>query len=959
MITTVRPSRRALFRGAPPVNADDGRPIPTSAKETIGSPAAELGYRPALDGLRAVAVIAVLFFHARFSWAKGGFLGVSTFFTLSGFLITTLLISEHHRSGGISLRSFWTRRFRRLLPAAWMTLAGVVGASAFGVWNDDQMRALRGDVPSAFLQLINWHFVAGGRSYGDQFAAPSPLEHFWSLAIEEQFYVVFPLVALLALRWAKGRRWPLAAAMGVMAVMSAIVSGLTAGGSTGRAYFGTDTRLMELCIGVILATVLSGRFTAVTQRARSWLVLPGLFAVVVTGWSWTHFTVESRSLYPWGLLMTAACSAALITAALQPGLISSALSVAPMRWIGRLSYGIYLIHWPVFLWLTPTRTDLGAWPLFVLRMAVTLVLAMASNRLVEDPIRRRRRLTGPIRGAVVPGFIGAVLIVLVLTTADLPAVRELDRASATGPIAAAAPPPTRVLIVGDRLAASLGAGLANVDASTFVVKVDADPDCGVVTGGFVQLPDGTVEFDSARCRSVRAHQQATEAAFRPDVVLVWSGMRDVANRRLSNNEPWGQPGVADVDDLLRTEVAATVDGLSKGGATVMWMTMPLVSDTENPPPPPPPAAGEPGHGQYQELQLEGARKDAPAAAFVQNDPARVTLWNSLVTKEVVKRGGRVLQAASLLNGWSDGSGVGAADTTVRSAGVGVTQRGALDLLDWMGPTIRPVERASVVAAATAPVSSGADQPFPVAPPASPRRSVPAGGQVRTLTVGDSVGVNFAFGLRDWQEATKSPVAVYSSAQLGCALARGGSYRFLNEVNKLGDRCDWAAPATWAAALADARPDVVLMVSGIWEVADRLLPGDSEWRHVGDPTFDHYLVSEWLAAIDYISSQGATVVMTTYPHFQAGRDQGFTDLPESDPARVDRLNQLIHQVAALRPGIAGVVDFQGWLAAQPGGEFDEAKRDDGLHFKDTYLPTIGGWIGPQLERVAHSGTPPPA
>lgn len=176
---------------------------------------------------------------------------------------------------------------------------------------------------------------------------------------------------------------------------------------------------------------------------------------------------------------------------------------------------------------------------------------------------------------------------------------------------------------------------------------------------------------------------------------------------------------------------------------------------------------------------------------------------------------------------------------------------------------------------------------------------------------------------------------------------------------MGDRCDWAAPATWAAALADARPDVVLMVSGIWEVADRLLPGDSEWRHVGDPTFDHYLVSEWLAAIDYISSQGATVVMTTYPHFQAGRDQGFTDLPESDPARVDRLNQLIHQVAALRPGIAGVVDFQGWLAAQPGGEFDEAKRDDGLHFKDTYLPTIGGWIGPQLERVAHSGTPPPA
>ena len=957
MITTVRPSRRALFRGET-ANGDD--PAATaSADPAPVSMAEDLGYRPALDGLRAVAVIAVLFFHARFSWAKGGFLGVSTFFTLSGFLITTLLIAEHRRSGGISLRSFWTRRFRRLLPAAWVTIAAVVGAGAVGIWNDDQLRALRGDVPSAFLQVINWHFVLGGRSYGDQFAAPSPLEHFWSLAIEEQFYVVFPLVALFALRWAKGRRWPLASIMAALALGSAVLSGVTAEANTGRAYFGTDTRLMELCIGVILATVLSGRFPATTSRARSWLVLPGFVAVVVTVWSWTHFTVENASLYPWGLLMTAACSAALITAALQPGLISSALSIAPLRWIGRISYGLYLIHWPVFLWLTPTRTDLGAWPLFILRMAVTTVLAMLSHRLVEDPIRRRRRLNGPIRGAVIPGFLGAVLIVLVLVTADLPAVRELDRASASGPIAAAAAPPTRVLIVGDRLAASLGAGLADVDASKFVVQVDADPYCGVVSGGFVQLPDGTVEFDSARCRNVRAHQQATEAAFRPDVVVVWSGLRDVANRRLSNNEPWGQPGVADVDDLLRTEVAATVDGLSKGGATVVWMTMPVVTDSENPPPPPAPPPGEPGHGQYQDLQLDGARQNAPPPAFVQNDAARVNLWNALVTKEVVKRGGRVLQAASLLDRWSDGTAIGPADAAVRNGGVGVTQRGAHDLLDWMGPTLRSIERASVVSAATSPVSSGADQPFPVAPAVTPRRVVPGGAQVRTLTVGDSVGVNFAFGLRDWQQATDAPVAVYSGAQLGCALARGGSYRYLNEVNKLGERCDWAAPQTWAAQLADAKPDVVLMVSGIWEVADRLLPGDSEWRHVGDPVFDHYLVSEWLSAIDYISSQGASVVMVTYPHFQAGRDQGFTDLPESEPARVDRLNQLIHQVAALRPGVAGVVDFQGWLASQPGGELDETKRDDGLHFKDTYLPSIGAWLGPQLEQVAHTGTPPPA
>ncbi|MGI9577787.1 MAG: acyltransferase family protein, partial [Microthrixaceae bacterium] len=164
-----------------------------------------LGYEPALDGLRALAVVAVLFFHARFGWARGGFLGVSTFFTLSGFLITSLMLGEWRASGAVSLRGFYRRRFRRLLPASWATLLLVLAMGALGIWSTTQLRDLRGDVPWALAELVNWHFIAEDRTYGAQFVAPSPIEHFWSLAVEQQFYLVLPAVVIVALRFSRRR----------------------------------------------------------------------------------------------------------------------------------------------------------------------------------------------------------------------------------------------------------------------------------------------------------------------------------------------------------------------------------------------------------------------------------------------------------------------------------------------------------------------------------------------------------------------------------------------------------------------------------------------------------------------------------------------------------------------------------------------------------------------------------
>ena len=167
--------------GSSPIRAENTS-TQLSGIRLQGIPAAPLGQVAALDGMRALAVLAVLFYHARFRWLPGGFLGVSAFFTLSGFLITSLLLREWVSAGKLDYRRFWSRRGRRLLPAAWVTIALVIAMGAAGVWDTEQLRDLRSDVPYSLLSLLNWHFIRADRSYGAQFAAPSPLEHFWSLA---------------------------------------------------------------------------------------------------------------------------------------------------------------------------------------------------------------------------------------------------------------------------------------------------------------------------------------------------------------------------------------------------------------------------------------------------------------------------------------------------------------------------------------------------------------------------------------------------------------------------------------------------------------------------------------------------------------------------------------------------------------------------------------------------------
>ncbi len=362
----------------------------------------------------------VLVFHLGFGWSRGGFLGVSAFFTLSGYFICTLLLEEHAATGRIDLRRFWSRRLRRLLPAALLALLFVL---VFGATmaTFDQAASLRGDVFAALAYVANWRFLAAGQGYSDLFAAPSPVLHFWSLAIEEQCYVAFPLVVAGALALGRGRRVVLGVTLAV-ALVASIVAGHFAyapGENIARFYFGTDTRVAELLIGALLAVVLAVRGSPKTVGRRSSWVLAVCGAVALVGivWSWHGVDLHDPALYRGGFVVHATAVALVIVAAQTRGPAASVLGVAPLRWLGRISYGAYLYHWPIFLWLTPGRTGLATPLLSLLRLGVTFAAAEVSARVLEDPIRSRRVLKRAAPRLAIPAMAALALGVVLVPAA--------------------------------------------------------------------------------------------------------------------------------------------------------------------------------------------------------------------------------------------------------------------------------------------------------------------------------------------------------------------------------------------------------------------------------------------------------------------------------------------------------------------------------------------------------------
>ncbi|HEY2330371.1 MAG TPA: acyltransferase family protein [Acidimicrobiales bacterium] len=438
---------------------------------------------PGLDGLRGAAVAAVLLFHSEFSWAKGGFLGVSLFFTLSGFLITGLLVGERGERGAINLANFWVRRIRRLLPALLVMLVGVAVYAA-RVAATDQLAALRSDALATLAYVVNWHFIRTNQSYTALFAAPSPVLHAWSLAVEEQFYLVYPVVAALVLAVTRGRRWCLAAVLTTAVGVSVALSWHFHLDHT-RVYYGTDTRIAEILLGGLLALWVAGRGEDLAVRRRPWLAGAGVVAGLVTLLVWATVAQTDGWLYLGGFAAYGLVSTMLVAAAVAPGPVRNALRLPPLRWLGLASYGIYLYHWPIFLWLSPARTGLATVPLLGLRLTLTFAAAFVSYRLIEQPMRhgalhgRRALLAAPVA-------IGAVAAVLLVTTvtpgppAPLAADASVSSAAPTtmgfgGHVRAATPSsPLRVLMVGDSVSYDAEPGVLAILRASGDVDASAD-----------------------------------------------------------------------------------------------------------------------------------------------------------------------------------------------------------------------------------------------------------------------------------------------------------------------------------------------------------------------------------------------------------------------------------------------------------------------------------------------------
>ena len=387
------------------------------ARAPAGSHADEGGvrlpYMPGLDGLRALAVIAVLLYHAGLPWIPGGFLGVEIFFVLSGYLITSLLLAEWQAKGFIELKAFWLGRARRLLPALYlMVMVTLVYAVLF---LPGEVASLRSDTLAAFGYVTNWYLIFGHQSYFEAVGRLSLLKHLWSLAVEEQFYLVWPVVFWLGINLGATRRHRRRLLVGTLggAALSVLLMALmyVPGTDPSRLYYGTDTRAAGLLIGAALALVWTPgpRTSRVSYRPRhseAWarflrrwrwiaptlLDVLGLFALGALVFLCLDLGEYDPFLYRGGLALVSLSTAALIMALAYPhtrlggvGLLGS----APLRWIGERSYGIYLWHWPVFM-ITRSHLDvpLEGLPLLALRLGVTVVLADLSYRFVETPIRR-------------------------------------------------------------------------------------------------------------------------------------------------------------------------------------------------------------------------------------------------------------------------------------------------------------------------------------------------------------------------------------------------------------------------------------------------------------------------------------------------------------------------------------------------------------------------------------------
>ncbi len=602
-------------------------------------------------------MLALIAFHTGLSSVPGGFYGVDAFFVLSGYLITTLLVTEWLNTNTVRLRRFWARRARRLLPALFVLVA-VIGVVLIAIPHLLATPDIIGDALSTVFYASNWYQIHGGVSYFATPTQPSPLQHTWSLAIEEQFYLVWPLVVLAVLKfgtgaraqrrrarhgrrqstvrvldggfvtliprgsaapdpaWTRRRRLHLLFALSSFGALASAIwmVVLAPNGYTTRAYFGTDTRAQALLVGAAIASGLALWKPGERQWFRRFAGVLGLAGMAGTGVLWAVANENSVFAFSGGFLLASIAAGGIVLCA---GVNTQApsiwlLEIPPIRWLGQISYGIYLWYWPVLLVMSGGRIHWGVYPLFLVRVAVTVALATASAYLVELPIRRgalthwRSWVAAPLGAAAAIGAVMASTLVPVGATGIPAASGPTTTTTATtqpgapptttttvAPVLSAMSPampsvrPThrvKVLLVGDSIAGSLAAGLAIYEGNDNVQIVNEGiPGCSVSMAQQIRVLWYTLPPD-APCdpndpNGLLDQWKKWIDQYNPDVVI-YVARGETFDQE--HNNAWVDITEPSFDSYVESRYRAAVSVLGSKGATVVLATSPYYSSGVGP-----------------------------------------------------------------------------------------------------------------------------------------------------------------------------------------------------------------------------------------------------------------------------------------------------------------------------------------------------------------------------------------
>ncbi len=627
----------------------------------------------------------------------GGFIGVDVFFVLSGFLITALLLDELGGTGRIDLTGFWIRRARRLLPA--LVLLVLTVAAVRQLLPAEAVANLRGDAVAAFFWVANWRFVSQHTDYFTQGATPSPLQHTWSLGVEEQFYFVWPLllitltVALAALAHRR-KKWAtvgtvrfsavLVAALGALGSAAAALW-LASDGTRNRVYFGSDTRAQALLIGAAAAALLVADWSALNRgwslirsrwgrRVARLLPVLGMVALAIAA----HRATGSARDFQHGVLTAVAIAAVAVIAPValdQRGAVARVLAWRPLVGLGTISYGVYLWHWPAFMVVNGERTGWSGTPLFTARCVVTVAAAAASWWLIEQPIRRWRPLRVPLlplAGATITSAVAVTMLIVPVPNSSITApdgslppgisaVAAVSAAPAVNPHTArpaAQRSPDRaftVSVFGDSIAWTLMHYLPETPGVDFVDHTVIG--CSLVRGGPYKYLGQTLD-PKPECDSWPSRWSAQIADDRPDVALLIIGRWETVDR--VNEGRWTHIGDPSFDGYLTEELQRAVQILSATGARLVVATVPYSRRGEKP----------------------------NGSLWPEDQPERVDEWNTLLRNAIVQHPdvgildlNKKLCPGGVYTAKVDG-------VQVRSDGVHLTEEGVKWLTPWLEESLR-------------------------------------------------------------------------------------------------------------------------------------------------------------------------------------------------------------------------------------------------------------------------------